>query len=86
MILEEAFKSVSTQRVKEIYDEGISILITHMGTERAEEFISLLSLSANDYTKWHQKMADSMTQEEFDRIVEEAERTSPYTGDPSTIL
>ena len=39
-----------------------------------------------DYTKWHQEMADSMTQEEFDRIVEEAERTSPYTGDPSTIL
>lgn len=70
----------------ELYDEGLSILTRHMGVVRAEQFISVVLKEPFDYTKWHQRMADSMTKEAFSSIVEESERTSPYAGDLSTIL
>ena len=81
-----AAEPILAKNTMELYDEGVSILARHLGVVRAEQFISVLLKEPFDYTKWHQKMADSMTQEEFDKIVEEAERTSPYAGDPSTIL
>lgn len=77
---------ILAKNTMELYDEGVTILTRHMGVVRAEQFISILLKEPFDYTKWHQKMADSMTKEEFDKIVENAERTSPYAGDPSTIL
>ena len=69
-----------------LYDEGVSLLARHMGVVRAEQFISLILRSPIDYTKWHQDMADSMTREELSRIVDEVERTSPYAGNPATII
>ena len=51
-----------------------------MGVVRAEEFISAVSLSGSDYTKWHQKIAKDMTPEKFADIVEESERKNHYSG------
>lgn len=50
-----------------------------------EEFISLLSLSANDYTKWHQNITEEMTPEKFTEIIEESERENPYRGNAKII-
>ena len=48
-----------------------------MGVVRAEEFISAVSLSGSDYTKWHQKIAKDMTPERFADIVEKSEKRIP---------
>ncbi|MBR0258117.1 MAG: hypothetical protein IJQ58_10305 [Synergistaceae bacterium] len=75
-----------SKNTMELYDEGISILTRHMGIIRAEQFISVLLREPFDYTKWHQHMADTMTQERFTALAEQAEKLMPYTGDPSTII
>ena len=77
---------ILAKNTMELYDEGVSILTQHMGVVRAEQFISVILKEPFDYTKWHQKMADRMTSEEFARIVDEAEKSSPYAGAPSTII
>ena len=75
-----------SKNTMELYNEGISILTQNMGTLRAEQFISVLLRESFDYTKWHQSMADTMTREKFTEIAEQAEITSPYEGNKSTII
>ena len=81
----ELCNSIPLSNVAEIYDEGMSVLISHMGIARAEEFISLLLLSDTDYTKWHQGIAQKMTPEKFAEIIEESERNNPYRGNAKII-
>ena len=81
-----AEKTVLARNTMELYDEGVSILTRYMGVVRAEQFISVILKEPFDYTKWHQKIADCMTKEDFSKIVEEAEVASPYAGDASTII
>ncbi len=75
-----------TKNTIDLYNEGVSILIQHMGTIHAEQFISILMRESFDYTKWHQNMADTMTKESFTEIAEQAEILTPYQGDTSTII
>lgn len=75
-----------TKNTIDLYNEGVSILIQHMGTIRAEQFISILMRESFDYTEWHQSMADTMTKESFTEIAEQAEILTPYEGDTSTII
>ena len=77
--------SVLTRNTMELYDEGLSVLVKNMGIVRAEQFISVLSREGFDYTKWHQKIADEMTCEEFSRIVEESETANPFNGNATII-
>ncbi len=75
-----------SKNTMELYNEGVSILTQHMGTVRAEQFISVLLREPFDYTKWHQNMADTMTKERFSEIAEQAEISAPYEGNKSTII
>lgn len=47
--------------------------------------IAVMNPVDSDYTKYHQRLAREMTPERFSRIIEESERTNPYSGNAKII-
>ncbi len=70
----------------EVIDRGIRCLSENIGVIETEEFISVILREQFDYTKWHQAFADRMTKEDIKELVRKSAVSSPYGGDPATVL
>lgn len=77
---------VTNQNTFDIYDEGVRLLAEHLGIVKAETFIATVIREQFDYTKWHRNLVDRTTKEEFHEWAAECERSTPYAGDPATVI
>ncbi len=63
----------------ELHDNGLSVL-------SRKNFTSRVTHEPSDYTYFHRKLVDEITQENFGILIENSKRICPYEGNPSTII
>ena len=65
-----------------IIEEGISCLNEHLGLIGMETFISAIQREKFDYTLWHQHFADTIGEEELDRLCRKSADENPFSISP----
>ena len=69
-----------------ILEKGIACLHEHMGLIEMEIFISTIQREKFDYTKWHQRFADTMTEDMLDKLCRENAENHPFNGKAEVVI
>ena len=70
----------------ELIDKGIQCLSDHLGPDETERFITVILRERFDYTKWHQRFADEVGRDDFQKLVSVAERVSPFHSKAGIVI
>ena len=70
----------------DIYDEGVRLLVEHLGIVKTEAFIATVIREQFDYTKWQRQHFDQKTPEQISSGAEAYVLAHPYEGDSETVI
>ena len=66
--------------------KGMDILVKELGIIEAKSFISAIQREKFDYTKWHQRFADTIHGEELDRLCKKSAEEHPFHGNHAKMM
>ena len=69
----------------EVIDRGMACLSENLGAAETERFITCILRERFDYTTWHQRLADSVTEQKLRDMVSASEASDPFKGTATVV-